>query len=87
MQDSFVNKPNAYLAQYSSYLYPKKSEKWLMNNTVTVKLNCNDWSVTFYQDGIIMEQKSIDKDTTYWFILKLCGGEGFTELQCVEPNI
>ena len=62
--------------------------KWKANDTVTVKLDCNNWTVTYYNDSRQFNQETIDANKCYYFAMFCCGWSSFTHLQVVDnPSI
>ena len=60
---------------------------WGGNQTITVKLNCNDWIVTYYTDGEEFNKDLIEADRSYYFAFMCCNALGLSHFQVVEDPI
>ena len=59
--------------------------KWGLNEIITVKLDCNQWTVTYYnKEGNQLQHDSIEKDLSYYFCIQLCKGMTYTHFEIVE---
>ena len=66
--------------------YWKGYSFWKENQVMTIKLNCNDWSVTYYQDGIQVKNEEIEAGQCYYFALLCCDNDVYTHLKVVETQ-
>ena len=53
------------------YSFYQGCSKWADNETITVKLNCNDWTVTYFNDKKQIQKDQIEPNQYYYFML-LC---------------
>ena len=53
---------------------------------VTTKLDCNDWSVTYYKDKEQYKKENIPSNQYYYLAMLCCGKSVFTNLQVVETD-
>ena len=65
------------------------SGKWEHNTVITVKLDCNDWSVTYYKDGKKMQfEGGFIEEGFYYFVLVCCGASYRGHMEVVEnPSV
>ena len=61
--------------------------KWNFEEIVTVRLNCNDWKVTYYVDKKILKTDRIKPERSYYFAMLLCGLERYTYFEVVESDL
>ena len=55
--------------------------------TITIKLDCNNWTVTYYKDLEEFKKARIEPQQSYYFAMLCCGISENTKLQIVEtPN-
>lgn len=60
----------------------------LEDEIVTVKLDCNDWKVSYYRNEALMKSEDIEPNQLYFLAISLCGQQGNTHLKVVEtPKI
>ena len=57
---------------------------WGFDQIITVKLDCYDWSVTYYHNLNQMEKKYIEPNQKYYFAICCCGSKNETHLQVVD---
>ena len=50
--------------------------KWPKDVTVTMKLDCNDWTVTYYQDKKQVAKENVEPNKPYFLALLSCGVYG-----------
>ena len=58
--------------------------QWETNETITVKLDCNDWTATYYKDEKEIKKDEIEADKSYYFTMLCCGLAESTHFQVVE---
>ena len=51
---------------------------------VTIKLNCNDWTVTYYKDKEEFKKDDIEPEQHYYLAMLCCGKSCYTHLKVVE---
>eukprot|EP01083_Nonionella_stella_P157579 511735_1 len=86
-QQCYISQCNALINDTIHCLYPRKSELWKADTTMTVKLDCNQWTASFYENDVLSKEETIEEGHAYYFVLKLCASKKFTSLQCVESTI
>ena len=57
--------------------------RWKGNVMITVRLNCNDWTVTYYRNGKKFRIEGIEPDS-YYFAAVCCGDASFGYMKVVE---
>ena len=57
--------------------------KWNKNDVITVKLNCDNWEVTYYKNGIGFKWDIVDPYESYFFVM-FCCGYSIPDMQVVE---
>ena len=61
---------------------------WTQNEVITVKLDCNNWMVTYYKDEKEIMKDEIECDRSYYFALMCCNKSWWTLFQVAKsPNI
>ena len=65
------------------YLFPKRSQDWDIGGIVTVKLDCNAWTVSYKHEAADWWTKDIARDKRYNFVMRMCAQER-NEFECVE---
>ena len=62
--------------------------RWKHDQVVTIKLNCNEWMVTYFKDGKEFRKDNIETNKSYYFAMLCCEDDHNTQLEIVEnPNI
>lgn len=59
---------------------------WMQNEIMTVKLDCNDWSVTYYRDskpGKEFKREEVEPGF-YYFVAVCCGNAKFGHMEIVD---
>ena len=62
----------------NTYWYKGYPDYWNFNETITVELNYNDWTVAFYNGCKKKIQYDITEDITYYFVAQLCANKKFS---------
>ena len=71
---------------YNSFY--KGNFHWQPQSVVTVKLNCNEWTVTYYNNNKQFQMDKIEANKYYYFAMMCCDKQRFTKVQVVEnPTI
>ena len=72
---------------YFSFYYGGQ-RKWKGDTVVTVKLDCVNWSVTYYKDKTEIQKDEIEPNKSYYFALMCCNFEAYTNLEVAEnPDV
>eukprot|EP01084_Bolivina_argentea_P313416 542760_1 len=58
----------------ASYL-SNTASNWNGLTIVTIKLNCNNWTVEYYQNGKYIQQDTIKPNKSYHFAISICGSK------------
>eukprot|EP01084_Bolivina_argentea_P046413 85469_1 len=74
--DNKILKTDSY---YSGY-----NEKWEQNEIISVKLNCNNWTVTFYKGIHQLRKDNIRNNRSYFLALSCCAAKNIVHLKSVE---
>ena len=88
--DTLINKwngPNGARAHwiYDGYnSYYKGYDDWLRNKVITLKLDCNNWTVTYYKDDKEYKVDNIKKDKSYFLAVICCGIDSYSHMKIVE---
>ena len=81
--DTFVSE-----SQVSGYHYYfngcRADDGWIDGQIITVKLNCNEWTVSYYKDSAFKRMENIEPNQHYFFTLSCCAEPNRTSLQIVE---
>ena len=67
------------------YIYPPSNTSvlpWNIGEIITVKLNCDEWNVSFYSESKLIYTQKIRKQT-YYFFVRLCA-KTTTNFECVS---
>ena len=76
-----------YLPDDNQYdVYYQGYSQWYKNEIVTMKLNCNDWTVTWFKDKKEIQKKQIEPHKFYYLALMCCGNLRYTHLQIMESE-
>eukprot|EP01083_Nonionella_stella_P009438 27199_1 len=59
-------------------------DKLYRNETMTVQLDCNLWTVSFFVNNAQVQKYDIVKDQSYWFAVQICGS---SKLQAIETPV
>ena len=59
-------------------------DDWMPKTVVTVKLNCNDWTVTYYNDNKQFKKDNIEPNQSYYFALMCCDISEFTKVEVIK---
>ena len=59
-------------------------KKWTSNQVMTVKLNCNNWTVTYFKDYKQVKWDKIKRNKRYFFALLCRNRKGIRQLEIVE---
>ena len=62
----------------------KGNLNWRKNKVITVKLDCDNWIVTYYRDGKKFKRDDIEPNKSYYFALLCCDQGAYTHLKVVE---
>ena len=62
------------------------SNKWNQNEVTTVKLDCNNWNVTYYQNNEVIKSDKIEPNKHYYFAIMCCGRHEMSELQVIDNH-
>eukprot|EP01084_Bolivina_argentea_P183795 317104_1 len=57
---------------------------WKHNEIITVVLNCNNWSVTYYKGIEERHKDHLSPNLSYYFALSCCGNAWWTKVQTVD---
>ena len=68
--------------EWNDYFNYEGFEVWGRNQIITVTLNCDNWTVTYYQNGIEFKKDEIKKGFRYFFAMLCCGR--FSHFKVVE---
>ena len=68
------------------YSYWKGYGHWNQGEVMTIKLNCDDWNVTYYKDGTQVKYDEIEVNKFYYFALLCCDNDAYTHLKIVETQ-
>ena len=66
---------------YCDILCSKQRE---INTVWTMKIDCNDWKVTYYRDGEQVKQQEIECDKFYFPAIVCC--DNYTHCECIETH-
>ena len=71
--------------RHNIYLYLNTdSSLWYVDKTMTVKLDCNRWTITHYIGRKLLHYKQIQKNQSYFFTLRICGKRNQSRFKIVE---
>ena len=83
--DYFVGQNQvAETAGYHYYYDGTHNLEWLKNDTFTIKLDCDNWNVSYYKNSELKRQDEIKCNENYFLVLSFCGHPDCTSLQIVE---
>ena len=80
VQPSWINE--GYNSYWDGYV-----NKWSQDQVITIKLNCDDWNVTYYKDNKEIKKDKIEPDKHYHFALLCCCRNCNTHLKIEENPI
>merc|ERR1712083_889255 len=82
---------DTFLSKATSHAYRQEQEKdtfsyyqghgnWNLNQVITVTLNCEDWTVTYFRgregsDEYVQFKRDNLKKGKYFFVVSVCGGQ------------
>ena len=58
--------------------------KWMKNQLITLRLDCDEWNVTYYDGTQEVKKEDIEPNQSYHFALMVCCRKVFTQYQVVE---
>ena len=62
--------------------------EWVKDKVITVKLDCNEWSATFYRDRVKFKNELLEPNKSYYFAMFCCGIATWTHAEVVDnPNV
>ena len=81
----WVDCPNWIINGYNSYFeVDHRSGGYSKGDIVTMKLDCNDWIVTYYLNEKKYKENDIEPDKSYFMAVVACGRVNNTEFEVVE---
>ena len=86
-KESFLTNPmddHHWVTRKSDDSYFQGHARWSKDCVITVKLDCNDWSVTYYQEGKQIKRDSVNENKSYYFAVFACAMSKYTHLQIVD---
>ena len=69
-----------------AYLFPNSSGHWKLEKTVTVKLDCRTWTVSYKHDEEEWVRKDIKHNQKYFFVFRMCTSAK-NYFECVETPL
>ena len=66
------------------YHYDSVSYKWAKNETLTIKLDCDNWTVSYFLETEIVKKQDIVPNQHYFFAMSCCAQRLITHLQVME---
>ena len=85
MEEWPVNESNVEPLNYS-YFDGFATDGWGFNQTITIKLDCDDWIVSYFKGERFIRNGKIKPDQLFWLIL-LCGDPIETCMEIVESPL
>merc|ERR1712228_857811 len=74
--ESTANKEDSY---YSGY-----SKQWKKNQIMSVRLNCNDWTATYYKGEELQKVDKLKPDKHYFLAMSCCASKDLVQVKSVE---
>ena len=82
IKDNILETWGKYEKIIASY-YAGKHE-WQYNETISLKLDCNEWTVTYWKDGKLLKIDHIPPNESYHFAVNFCECMSYTHFQIVD---
>ena len=76
--------PKEHWVDTGYYSYYKGNGKWKKEDVISVKLDCNNWTVTYYNDKDEIQKDKIEEDKSYYFAILSCGIARYGHFEVVE---
>ena len=71
--------PESYYKGYAAH--------WQYNEIMTVKLDCNEWTVIYYKNKEQVQKDKIKPHQSYYFALNTCVGKNWSHFEIVDYSI
>ena len=79
---------NAYTGDWTSHWltkdgcnsYYRGMDHWHKNEIITMKLNCNDWTVEYYKDKKLVQSDKIESNQSYFLAVFCCADRRYTHM-------
>ena len=87
MSDEFVGHwTNDHVVSGYHYYYDGCADEdgWGNDEIITVKMDCDDWKVSYYKELVLKRTETIEPYQYYFFALSCCVDPDFTSLTIVE---
>ena len=76
------------LSFYGTFSHYGGKSRWKYGDIVTVKLDCDEWKVTYYHDHKRVQMDQIKPNKSYHFVINCCENPRYSHFEIVEfvPN-
>ena len=54
---------------------------------MTIKLDCNKWTITYFMDDTLIKTDKLNENVSYYFCGQFCEGKKWTHFKIVETKM
>ena len=71
---------------YTPHSFYKGRHYWNYMDVITVRLDCDEWTVTYYKDNEQVQKDKIDGGKSYHFAVNMCVNQNWVHFKIVDPK-
>ena len=80
----FMGNHASHIQDGYDHYYDSVGSKWAKNETLTIKLDCQNWTVSYFLETEIVKQQDIVPNQHYFFAMSCCAQRLITHLKVIE---